>query len=551
MSFLNGFYSFITALFAALIMVPFLRQWALDRGDLDQPGERSQHTVATPRLGGVAIFLAFLFSAIVFVPINDSVRGILAGALIIFATGVVDDLNGIRAREKFFGQILACLVTISVGKIYLVNLGNLFGFGDIVLPAWLGILFTVFAVIGVINAINLIDGLDGLAGGVSVIALTSFVLLGVLDGDKETVLLAVTAIGAILGFLKYNFYPARIFMGDTGSLVLGFLLGFLAIHLTQHPGTTVSPMVPVLVLGLPLIDTVWVMTKRVHMGLSPFIADRSHVHHKFLDLGFEHRFTVVIILVIAIIWSCLAVVLRSAPEYLLLFLYLFTFVCFYLALRHVKRNRARFPFMQRDANIEIRATATFQKISQRVDSLVPAIKYLLACYLLLAAWSVVRHNTLNWQAALTLLLMGGFFYWRPVTKERHSLVLVAYVAAGMAAVEVWHASTPLIGALSVKQSGDVLLGVAGLIAIFKIQFKKIGEFFLTTSDFLALGVCLLLAIAAQQKILNFELYGALFRTILLILAIRTIAFRNRLEQTLVISGSLGFLVLVVVVGLFM
>ena len=140
--------------------------------------------VPTPRLGGIAIFLAFLFSAIVFVPISDTVRGILAGTLVIFATGVMDDLNGISARQKFTGEVIACLVTIGVGKLYLTNLGNLFGFGDIVLPAWLGILFTVFAVVGMINAINLIDGLDGLAGGISIIALTTFLILGALDQES-------------------------------------------------------------------------------------------------------------------------------------------------------------------------------------------------------------------------------------------------------------------------------------------------------------------------------------------------------------------------------
>jgi UDP-GlcNAc:undecaprenyl-phosphate GlcNAc-1-phosphate transferase len=549
MSFLTVFYSFTSALFAALIMVPFLRQWALDRGDLDQPDERRQHAAPTPRLGGVAIFLAFLFSAIVFAPVSDAVRGILAGALIIFATGVVDDLNGIRAPQKFFGQVTACLVTMAVGKLYLVNLGNLFGFGDIVLPVWFGILFTLFTVIGVINAINLIDGLDGLAGGISIITLTAFLLLGLLDGDKTSVMLAAAAGGAIIGFLKYNFYPARIFMGDTGSLVIGFLLGFLAVHMTQRPGATVSPMVPVLVLGLPLIDTVWVMTRRVFIGLSPFIADRSHVHHKFLDLGFEHRFTVIIIYGIATVWACLAVTLRTAPEYLLLILYLVTFLCFYLALRHVEKNRERFPLLRRDSNVEIRASATYQKISQLVDGLVPAIKYLLAGYLLLAAWSVVVDNRLPWQVPLLLLLIGGYLCWRPITRERNFLVLIAYVCAGMGAFEVWHANSPLLGGLSVKQCGDALLGMTGLIAFFKILFKKTGEFFLTTIDFLALAICVLLTVASQQQVLDFEMNGPLFRTILLILAIRTIAFRHRFEQNLVAGGALGFLLLLVVVGL--
>ncbi len=130
---------------------------------------------------------------------------------------------------------------------------------------------------------------------ISVIALTAFALLGLLDGNPLVPLAAVALAGAILGFLKYNFYPARIFMGDAGSLTVGFLLGFFAIHLTQRPDATVSPMLPVLVLGLPLFDAVWVMTRRLLHRTSPFSPDQSHVHHKFLNLGFEHRFTVLVI----------------------------------------------------------------------------------------------------------------------------------------------------------------------------------------------------------------------------------------------------------------
>ena len=230
---LTCFYSFMTALFAALIMVPFLRQWALDKDTVDHPDARKIHDMPMPRLGGIAIFLAFLFSAIIYLPIDEKIRGVLAGTLIIFATGVVDDLNGLTSRRKFAGQVAACLTTILVGKLYLTDLGNLFGFGPVVMPLWLGVLFTVFAVVGVINAINLIDGLDGLAGGVSSIALTAFFLIGWLENDPVTMILSAALVGGVFGFLKYNFYPARIFMGDTGSMVVGYVLAFIAVTSTQ------------------------------------------------------------------------------------------------------------------------------------------------------------------------------------------------------------------------------------------------------------------------------------------------------------------------------
>ena len=245
---LTCFYSFMTALFAALIMVPFLRQWALDKDTVDLPDARKVHESPMPRLGGIAIFLAFLFSAIIYLPITQGVRGILAGSLIVFATGVVDDLNGLFSRGKFAGQAAACLVTIMVGDLYLSHLGNLFGFGEIILPAWIGIPFTVFAVVGVINAINLIDGLDGLAilptvlvgTALGVIAyltghanFASYLNIPYVAGSGELVVFCGAIAGAGLGFLWFNTYPAQVFMGDVGALALGAALGTVAV-ITRH-----------------------------------------------------------------------------------------------------------------------------------------------------------------------------------------------------------------------------------------------------------------------------------------------------------------------------
>jgi UDP-GlcNAc:undecaprenyl-phosphate GlcNAc-1-phosphate transferase len=190
MNLLICFYTFMTALFTALIIVPFLRKWALDQGTLDIPGERAQHSEPMPTLGGIAIFFSFLLVVLVYVPVTPAIRGFLVGGLIIFVTGLVDDLTNLSPKRKFAGEVVACLAMIVVGKIWLTNLGDLFGFGDIILPVWIGIPFTIFAVVGVINAINLIDGLDGLAGGLSVMALSAFFLLGWITDDQQTALLA-------------------------------------------------------------------------------------------------------------------------------------------------------------------------------------------------------------------------------------------------------------------------------------------------------------------------------------------------------------------------
>ncbi len=546
---LTCFYSFMTALFAALIMVPFLRQWALDKDSVDQPDARKIHDVPMPRLGGIAIFLAFLFSAIIYLPIDERIRGVLAGTLIIFATGVVDDLNGLTSRGKFAGQIAACLTTILVGKLYLTNLGDLFGFGPVVMPAWLGVLFTLFAVVGVINATNLIDGLDGLAGGVSSIALTAFFLIGWLGDDPVTMILSAALVGAIFGFLKYNFYPARIFMGDTGSMVVGYVLAFIAVFSTQRPGATISPMVPVLILGLPLLDTVWVMTRRMMQGLSPFAADRTHIHHKFLELGFEHRFTVIIIYAVSLFFAVCALVLRNLPEYILLLFYLTMTVGSYICLRYLSHRKERFSFLKRDDRLGIRNSSTYRALCSYSDYLLIGIKLLLGFYLVVAVFAVLKDSIIPWQIALVLLGSGAFLWRSRVTDNRQFLMLIVYATFGLIATQTWYMDQAIIGDFSLKRCGDILLGAAGVMAVIKIQFRREGEFFLTTADFLVLAVCIFLAIASQQAVLGYNINGPLFRTVVGVIALRTIASRDPAVQRLVLFCSTAILLLVSTAGL--
>jgi UDP-GlcNAc:undecaprenyl-phosphate GlcNAc-1-phosphate transferase len=546
---LNHFYAFITAFGTALIMVPFLRRWALDQGTMDLPEERKVHSTPTPRLGGVAIFLSFLFSVLIFAPQSMTLRGLLAGSLVVFATGIADDLHDLSSKQKFFGQIVACLVTIIVGNLWLCRLGDLFGFGEILLPIWLGVPFTVFAVVGVSNAINLIDGLDGLAGGVSVMALGAFALLALLDGNPLAATLALAAVGSVLGFLKYNFYPARIFMGDTGSLSVGFLLGFLAVLLTQHKGANVSPMLPVVILGLPLFDAIWVMTRRLLGRTSPFAPDKSHVHHKFLDLGFEHRFTVLVIYAISLFWACSALVLSTLPDYALLAFLLATALCFYLLLRHLIRHRERYPFFTRDTEGGIRTSGTFNRCADLADLIMPLLSWLVVGFALLGVVCVLTNGTTVWPVALLLAIVGlGMRLWSRDGSEFP--LLMVYAAACLLAFVIWQQGEAGVFGLSFKRYGDGLLLVMALLVGLKLLFRRINEFFLGTADFLALALMIFLVIAAQQpRLLGISLGGPMVRAILLMLAARTISSRGPAFRRLLINGSLVVLAVLAVAGL--
>ena len=547
---LNSFYAFVTALCATLIMVPFLCRWAYDRGTFDIPDERKIHGTPTPRLGGIAIFLAFLFSTLIFAPEdNELLRGILVGTLAVFAIGIADDLYGLTSRQKFLGQSVACLVTITVGNLWIANLGDLFGMGEILLPAWVGVPFTVFAVVGVTNAINLIDGLDGLAGGVSVMALAAFLLLGLLDENYLVAILAMAMAGAILGFLKYNFYPARIFMGDSGSLTVGYLLGFLAVMLTQCPGGDVSPMLPVLILGLPLFDAVWVMTRRMLNRAKPFSPDKSHVHHKLLDLGLAHRLTVVVIYLISLFWACSALLLRNLPEYVLLSYMLLTAVSFYLVLRHLLQNREQYPILIRDTQATLRDSVTFNRLAGIVDRTQPLLMLTGGFYAAIGIGCALAGGDRVWPVALALLVVSaGVRFWGRDGGEFQ--LLLVYAVACLLTFVVWHQEEVVIWGMSPKRIGDALLLVAALLIGLKLLFRRSSEFFLGSADTLTLVLMVFLIVATQQPgRTGVSLGGPLLRAILLVLAARIIASYGPLYRQRLIKASLVLLALLALSGL--
>lgn len=549
MQLLNCFYAFVTALSAALIMVPVLRRWALDRGTVDLPDARKVHDTPTPRLGGIAIFLSFLFAALIFAPHSTVTRGILAGALVVFAIGIADDLEGLTSRQKFLGQIIASLVAIAVSETWLGYLGNPLALGPLELPSWLAIPFTVFAVVGVTNAINLIDGLDGLAGGISVLALGAYAVLGLIEGDPLTPILAAALAGAILGFLKYNFFPARIFMGDTGSLTVGFTLAFLAVNLTQRPEGRLNVMVPVVVLGLPIFDALWVMGRRLRYRTSPFAADKSHVHHKLLSLGFGHRFTVLAIYAVSLFWACSALLLRGSPEYVLLAFLSGTAVSFYLLLRYLLRHRERYAFLGNEGEGGIRESVLYNRCCDVIDRCVPLLPVILLCYALLGVHGAFSLAMTIWPVALLLCLVGlGLRRWG-VGSGDFQLLLV-YAAACLLAFLVWKQPEPLVAGISPKRLGDALLAVVAVLVAFKILFRRIGEFFLGTADFLALALMIFLAIAAQQpRLIGISIGGPLLRAILIMLAARTIASRGPASRRRLVLAALALLAVFAFSGL--
>ena len=310
-----AFYVFILSLALSTVAVPYLAHWSSTLGLLDQPGERKIHLNPVPRVGGIAIAAGTLISLTVWVPFTDPVAGYLIGALIITVFGIADDISNLDFRLKFLGQIIAALLFVYVSDIWLTR--AIFGFNDL-LPYWLGLPLTIFWIVGVTNAINLSDGMDGLAGGTSLLASVALGYLAFSCGDKLTALLALAVIAAVVGFLRYNTFPARVFMGDTGSQFLGFSVAVLSLILIENSNRAMSPLVPLLMLGLPISDTLFVIYQRVHAGGSPFYPDRRHLHHRLLDFGLNQYEVVLVIYMLQILWVLSAWFLRYSLDILLL-----------------------------------------------------------------------------------------------------------------------------------------------------------------------------------------------------------------------------------------
>ncbi|MFD0957893.1 glycosyltransferase family 4 protein [Paenibacillus chungangensis] len=307
---------FVAALILALVMTPLIKKLAFKVGAIDKPNHRKVHTRVMPRLGGLAIYIAFVGAFLIlqpFIPEGllrpwdiDMINALLVGGTIIIILGALDDRFELSAKVKFLGQLLAACVVVFGFDIH-INLVNV-PFGETMQPIaeWIGIPLTLLWIVGVTNAINLIDGLDGLAAGVSGIAIATIAVMAAFMGYQPVILLSTLLLGGIIGFLVFNFHPAKIFMGDSGSLFLGFSLATLSM-LGFKQVTIVSFVTPLLIIGVPLSDTFFAIVRRWVNKKPLFAPDKEHLHHRLQDLGFSHRRTVLIIWGVAAMFGVLAI----------------------------------------------------------------------------------------------------------------------------------------------------------------------------------------------------------------------------------------------------
>lgn len=305
------FLAFVVALSVTAALIPVLVRWAPAIGLTDAPGPRKVHSMPVPRVGGLAMAAGLLVPTLVTVQLTPSIRGVLLGLIVLLVFGLWDDRVNLGYRTKFAGQVLAAGLCMVVGN---VHVGSLMIGSVIVLPEAVSDFMTFLFLIGITNAVNLADGLDGLAGGLVLLCLCAIALFAAMSGNLTVAEMALIEGGAVLGFLRFNTHPARIFMGDSGSQMLGFSVGALALLATQGEACPLSAALPLLLLGLPIMDTLSVMATRIRAGRSPFSADSNHLHHRLLALGFAHREAVLLIYMMQVALVLLAYFLRFESD---------------------------------------------------------------------------------------------------------------------------------------------------------------------------------------------------------------------------------------------
>jgi UDP-GlcNAc:undecaprenyl-phosphate GlcNAc-1-phosphate transferase len=308
----TAMWGFAVALAIALALTPLTGRLARRVGGIDDAADRPRvHSQPIPRIGGLAIVAGILVPTLLLVQPAGPLAGIVIGMVVVAAVGLVDDLHGLRPTVKLAAVVAAALIPVAgwglhVDQVGLPVIGTI-EFG------WLAYPLTVLWIALVANLVNLIDGVDGLAGGIVAIAAATFALLAASFGRLEVAAMSTIVCGATLGFLRHNYHPAKVFMGDTGALALGFIVGALAVEGVLKGAATIALAAPLLVLAVPILDTSFVVLKRLKYHRPPFGADQNHFYHRFLRIGFSQRRTVAYLHVWAGLMSAYAILLRFVP----------------------------------------------------------------------------------------------------------------------------------------------------------------------------------------------------------------------------------------------
>lgn len=529
-------------------MVPPISHLAVRIGGIDNPDERKVHCTVTPRLGGIAVFCAFLFSVLFFFDIDRQIKAFLAGGVIIFLTGLADDLICLRPRYKFLGEIFAALTAIISGGISMKTLGNPLGLGEMQLGI-LAIPFTVFAVVGVMNAINLIDGLDGLAGGVSSIACIAFGVLSWKTGNMHLLALLVALVGAIAGFLRYNTYPAKIFMGDSGSLFLGYCMGFFAVLLLSESRGLVSPVAPLMILGVPVLDTLVVMGRRINLGKKVFNPDKTHIHHRLLNLGLDHKFSVILVYSLSYLLAALAIFYYDARDTVLATILVAFCATLYIALYVMTRRDRSQNFGLLLSSQAVYETHAYRTIVGYSHLMLRAIKYLLILILTLSVFIGPAYpRPIPVIAGLLVVLTLGIFLFRK--QWGNTILQAAIYFSGVVSIfvlENYGRQMDLFGCCNL-----VWISHGLFIALFVAEAVKIslrrrkGTLISTPFEYFILFIVVAIPLLPTELTATYHILSVAAKSVILFIAYKLILIRQtQKNRKILVATSVALMAIVV------
>ncbi len=482
---------FLAALFTCSLLIPVLLRYSVRLGLIDHPNEeRKSHSVSISRAGGIAIFASTVIALLLSTADISYITGLMAAGALIFVFGLIDDACNLNYWWKFGGQfgaaILAMLGGVLITDIPLVTAGGL--------PEWVSYLVTFFFLVGVTNAVNLSDGLDGLAGGSTFLGLGVIAILAYFTDDYTITILSVAIAGAIAGFLRFNTHPATIFMGDSGSQFIGFMAASLAVLATQQSSVSYNSALPLLILGLPILDTVYVMAVRIKNGKSPFVADSSHLHHRLVRLGMEKHEAVAVYYCLQLLLIAIAYTLRYQSDLVVISSYL-AFCAALIGGLVIAKNVILNPKAAKVQNvIDEQRNAFFRPIGDLYEGHTHLLSYLLLATLGIGAvsslYATVDDQTSRLAYAIALLLLAIYLL---VAKRGHSqsTILLRLNTSTAAAVVFYHAS--FVGLTSIwRYTLDISLLFTLAFLALCIRISRRSVYSLTTQDLLIVLILLFL-----------------------------------------------------------
>jgi len=533
-------------MFITLGLIPLTRGLAVRLNIMDIPDARKVHSVPTPKNGGIAVTLGALIPILLWAPIDEFAKALLIGSGIVVLFGILDDMKDLDYKWKFAGQIVAALIVILYGGIKIKSLGVLLP-DEMLLPDWVAIPLTLVIIVGVTNAINLADGLDGLAGG---ICLVSFICIAYLAFRSDNILItlfAVAVAGGLFGFLRFNTYPAILFMGDGGSQFLGFLAITLSLGLTQG-NTPLSPVLPLFLVGFPILDTMAVMAERIAKGRSPFLPDRNHFHYKLIRLGLYHTEAVLAIYILQVFLVTSAFILRFYTEWLLLMIYVIfsgVILCGFFAADKTGWKLKRLDLLDqvirgklsilKEKNILIKVSFRFINIG------IPFL-LLFSCFL---PTSIPRYLSFFSMGLVGLILITWFVKreWA-ISGLRLTLYLLIPFAIYQSEVNMpsWMAERPF-------DVYNLSFGLLVLFVILTLKFSRRAGFKSTPMDFLILFIALAVPNLPDEQIQSYKMGMLAAKIIVLFFSYDILIGELRGELNSIRLATIGSLALISIKGL--